>query len=464
MHLRIVQIARLLVFSLLISLGRGTPAQAAGTYYVAPTGSDSNAGTLASPWRTIQKAANTLQAGDTVYIRGGTYQERVVINVSGTSGNYITFQNYASESVTVNGNKSLPSTRGSGLIEINSKSYIKIIGLQVTNSFSYGIKNNGQYITIQNCEVSYSNDGGIISESVANNITVDGCDVHHNNDIGLSAWHEAVTMSGVNTFEVKNSQVHDNKEEGIVAKYDATNGSIHHNKSFNNNGPNIYLDGPSNIKVYNNEVHATLGAKAGIGLSIEDIDANGQTSNISIYNNLIYDNAAGIWFWIQTADSTKLFSGITIVNNVIYNNNRNTWGGVYLMSGGSSNYSNVVIRNNIFWENTLSGGKSIKGDTSVLSTFAIDHNLFKTGESSDAFGTSSVTTSDVQWVNKANNDFHLQSGSPAIDSGSTTGAPTVDYDGTARPQKNGFDLGAYEYASSTVTVPVAPSQLTVAAQ
>ncbi|MGO4372568.1 DUF1565 domain-containing protein, partial [Paenibacillus sp. MCAF20] len=46
-------------------------------YYVAPTGSDSNPGTLNAPWKTIQKAANTLVAGEIVYVRGGVYKEFV---------------------------------------------------------------------------------------------------------------------------------------------------------------------------------------------------------------------------------------------------------------------------------------------------------------------------------------------------------------------------------------------------
>ena len=42
-------------------------------------------------------------------------------------------------------------------------------------------------------------------------------------------------------------------------------------------------------------------------------------------------------------------------------------------------------------------------------------------------------------------DYHLQPGSPAIDRGSTAGAPTKDYDGVARPQGAGIDIGAFEY-------------------
>ena len=53
------------------------------SFYVSTTGNDSNSGTIDSPWRTIQHAANSVQAGDTVYVRGGVYSESVNISVSG---------------------------------------------------------------------------------------------------------------------------------------------------------------------------------------------------------------------------------------------------------------------------------------------------------------------------------------------------------------------------------------------
>src|SRR5579871_6908347 len=68
------------------------------TWFVATNGSDSNAGTLASPFRTIQQAANHAAWGDVVDIRGGTYHETVKPPHGG-----ITFQNYNGESVTVSG-------------------------------------------------------------------------------------------------------------------------------------------------------------------------------------------------------------------------------------------------------------------------------------------------------------------------------------------------------------------------
>src|SRR6478736_5597021 len=68
------------------------------TWYVAVNGSDSNPGTLAAPFRTIQQAANHSAWGDAVDIRGGTYRETVKPPHGG-----ITFQNYNGESVTVSG-------------------------------------------------------------------------------------------------------------------------------------------------------------------------------------------------------------------------------------------------------------------------------------------------------------------------------------------------------------------------
>lgn len=85
------------------NLGGGT-AQASSVYYVSMTGSDiTGTGTLSNPWRTIQKAADTMTAGDTCIIRGGTYEETVTLNTSGTSDNPINFHAYAGENVTVSG-------------------------------------------------------------------------------------------------------------------------------------------------------------------------------------------------------------------------------------------------------------------------------------------------------------------------------------------------------------------------
>ena len=71
-----------------------TPAPTTGnTYYVAPTGSDSNSGkSIASAWLTISHAAATMSSGDTTLVEPGAYAERVSISASGTSSAPITFE------------------------------------------------------------------------------------------------------------------------------------------------------------------------------------------------------------------------------------------------------------------------------------------------------------------------------------------------------------------------------------
>ena len=81
--------------NLLLFLFLGTMPLFSQSFYVSTTGSNSNAGTNALPWRTIQYACNNATAGSTVYIKAGTYTESIYMNVSGTAGNYITFTRYS---------------------------------------------------------------------------------------------------------------------------------------------------------------------------------------------------------------------------------------------------------------------------------------------------------------------------------------------------------------------------------
>ena len=83
-----------------------TSVHAATSYYVATTGNDSNPGTFQSPFKTINKAAQVANPGDTVYVREGTYRERVFPLRGGTSENArITYQNYNGETVYIKGSE-----------------------------------------------------------------------------------------------------------------------------------------------------------------------------------------------------------------------------------------------------------------------------------------------------------------------------------------------------------------------
>ena len=72
-------------------------------YFVAPNGSDSNAGSESAPFKTIQKAADLMLAGDVCYIREGVYHETVEPKHSGLAGRPIRFEAYKGENVVING-------------------------------------------------------------------------------------------------------------------------------------------------------------------------------------------------------------------------------------------------------------------------------------------------------------------------------------------------------------------------
>src|SRR4051812_11569399 len=89
----------------ILSAALATFARAAVYYVDAANGNDSSATPtlISTPWATISKAANTMVAGDTVLIRGGTYRETVTVLHSGTAGNLINFQAYPGETPVITG-------------------------------------------------------------------------------------------------------------------------------------------------------------------------------------------------------------------------------------------------------------------------------------------------------------------------------------------------------------------------
>jgi hypothetical protein len=118
-----------------------SPAQAATTLYVAPDGSDGNAGTLSAPLRTIQQAVSLVSAGGTIAVRGGTYAltTNITISKSGTASAPITLTDYGGEHVVIDA-EALPYTPGAvgstipsaqrGAVHM-SASYWKLAGLEI---------------------------------------------------------------------------------------------------------------------------------------------------------------------------------------------------------------------------------------------------------------------------------------------------------------------------------------------
>ncbi|HVU33666.1 MAG TPA: DUF1565 domain-containing protein [Opitutaceae bacterium] len=109
----------------------------AASYYVSPSGSDSNPGTLSSPFKSITKAQSVASSGDTVYLRGGTYSSFTIAS-SDSTYHYvhalnkagITYTNYSTEVPVFNFSSIPTDLRVAGFYITASN--IHITGIQVT--------------------------------------------------------------------------------------------------------------------------------------------------------------------------------------------------------------------------------------------------------------------------------------------------------------------------------------------
>ncbi|KAA0003386.1 MAG: hypothetical protein FE048_01635 [Thermoplasmata archaeon] len=420
-------------------------------YYVDqnhPLASDSNPGTEDLPWLTVQKAADTMVAGDTVYIKEGIYNERVIPKNSGSPGNYIAYIAYPGDTVTINGeNISLPSDWG-GLFDISDKSYIKVSGLRITNA---GPNDNNAGILVDNSShiiiernYIYNTVSSGIGVWNSNNVVVDG------NEVELACndgEQECITMANTNIFEIRNNHVHHGGPgsiggEGIDVKDGSSNGKVYGNHVHHLQRLGIYVDAwdkhTYNIEVFQNIVHNCNS----YGFAVAS-EAGGLLENIRIYNNIAYDNEvcgigiAGWGFMLKHP-----MRNIKVINNNFYNNGEGVWGGG--ISVENSDAENIVIRNNICSQNLLF---QIQVEVSVQN-LTVDHNLIDgyRGYEDEIYGDDYVE-GDPMFVNPSGADFHLQKNSPAIDNGSPINAPTDDFDGNPRPQGKGYDIGAYEYCN-----------------
>jgi len=101
----------LCVVVVLIIPGNGT----AQTYFVAPDGDDNNPGTMGSPRKTIQSAVSLLGAGDTLFLREGSYHEEVLVNqLNGTADLPVVIMAYRGETVTMDGTVDLEEIKVPG--------------------------------------------------------------------------------------------------------------------------------------------------------------------------------------------------------------------------------------------------------------------------------------------------------------------------------------------------------------
>ena len=472
-------------------------------FYVSTTGSDSNPGTLSSPWRTIQHASNSVQAGDSVYVRGGVYNESVNISVSGSAiAGPITFQTYPGEQAIVDGTGLVSPTSGTqGLINIVNQSYISIQGLEIRNyqtSSASGtpagiwVSGSGSNIQIVNnlihnivttSETTGSAFGiavyGTAAPASLDAVTISGNQVY-NLRTGTS---ESVNVDGnVTNFVIANNVVHDNDNIGIDVigfegvspdpAYDyARNGTIAGNTIYNISAINnpgegnqydangIYVDGGSQVVIERNLIH-----DVDIGIEMASEHQGHITSFVTARNNLVYSaNSVGITIG-GYASNVGGTDHCTIVNNTLFQNDtKKTGSGEFQIQYYATS---IVFKNNIVYASPQ--GLFINNYTSSEPDPAdVDYNLYYSSLSSSTAnflwnGTNYVGFSsyqsatgkdshsqyeDPQFLSLTAPNLQVQPTSPAVNAGINLGSAVVgvlDFAGNPRLIGTNIDIGAYE--------------------
>jgi hypothetical protein len=468
-----------------------------GNYYVSVSGSDANPGTLALPWQHIQYAMDRVGAGSTVNVMNGVYNETVAFPRSGTSGNYIVLQNYPGDTPVIDGT-GLPINGETGLVVIENKAYVKLVGFEIRNlkaggsssAFPAGIwiRGNGAFIEIRNNSVhdienscNHCGAHGIAvygrdPNASIHDIIIDGNQVYN----GQFGWSESMVLNGnVENFVVSNNVVHNNDNIGIdFIGYEGENpdpaldrardGTVVGNLVYNidsygnpaygteRSAGGIYVDGGTNILIERNIVHHS---NLGVELASEHRGKN--TSYIILRDNFFYDNTqTGIAMggYDKRRGSTE---NCVIVNNTLYNNYTQGDWGAELYVQFDTRYN--VIKNNVIYANSFR--RFIESWSDVMTDNIVDYNLYfapgggtdgtwswknvayttfdayQSGSGNDANG---LVGLDPLLVSTTTPDLHLQSTSPAIDRGQNLAeAGPYDIDGQTRIQ-NIIEIGGDE--------------------
>ncbi len=172
----------------------------------------------------------------------------------------------------------------------------------------------------------------------------------------------------------------------------------------------------------------------------------------NVMNNISFRNAGwGIHLWHGA-------SNMVIANNTIFHNGE---GGMIIGCGDNGctidDYTTVV--NNIVMDSVTGYGIIEHGVTGTHNVYA--NNLAYSNPSGSFYLQNSLTctncmTANPLFVNYQSNgsgDYHLSSGSPAIDRGTSSKAPANDFVGGPRPINLLWDIGAFEYGSTSASWP-----------
>lgn len=401
----------------------------AATYYLSPSGNDANAGTLAKPWKTLdrlQAAQSILRPGDTVYFRGGNYlindssiNNQFYWSAKGTASARITYKKYGSEvpvilydrrkiSLAEHKTAVFPGeyTTIDGLTirqtEASRRLALNVNGVSYTSQSNYFAKNvRAMFITTRNV---------ILRNSVIDNFSSVGLAIKgvnalvERNTFTNSSNHIWYLQTSYGTYRYNtldgSRQIPGGGIYGVQLQYDIT----HHNQ------------------IYGNLIKNTAAAAFVLG--------SAAYSN-QIYNNVLVNPG-------RNSNGSTLLTMTTGSGNRFYNNTAIGKSGARVIGFNSSTHlASVVIRDNIFYPSS-----SVK--TGLTQNYSnIRNNIFYNISDTVPSGNKKANPMLVSPLGTTAASAAPRSGSPAINAGLSSDYPRTDYSGKARPAR--YDVGAFEY-------------------
>jgi len=427
-------------------------------YFVATTGSDSNNGSFATPWKTIVKAKGAMVAGDTAYIMDGVsqtglddYNASLSISSSGQSGQPKALVAYPGATVTIGSATGSEFGLRTPQIAGGPFSYWTIAGFIIRGANEgIDIENLSNWRIIGNDISCPTGDGptACIEGSNSNNIKFLGNNVHDSGAGRSKLYHSVYFTTNSNHLEIGWNKIQNNRTcRGI---------------QFHSTGGNNQFD----LAVHDNLIHGQICD----GINFATIDPS--KGPVVAYNNIVYSVGNGP----DPTDGDSNYAcidspGITNVGSPgtgtaeIFNNTFYDCGSRILTSGAAGESGAITVqsgspqlrfRNNIIYARP--GEVYISGNSNASLITGSNNLLFGGGGAPSSLAGSILA--DPKIANLSLFDFHLLAGSPAIDAGTTPPLIAPDLDGNARPQGPAYDIGAYE-AISGATRPNPPTNLTV---
>jgi parallel beta-helix repeat protein len=439
-------------------------AAAVAVYYVSGAGSDSNNGkSTTTAFRTLQKAHDQTNPGDTVWIMNGTYtsdnSDILSIYRTGAPGQWIRYKAYPGHTPKL---KSVANWQG---VYFNGVSYILVEGLtlegnndNVTEAQARtqlkDTNGDGKYDAME-LQPEYAGVGIGINPDYNNLVQPSHHIIIRKNTI-YNFGGGGIGIQGSDFVVIEDNVVYNN---AWYAPYGGSGISFYQNRDTQPGYTGYRMIARRNISYGNRNLFpcACVGWKEitdGNGIIIDDSrnTQNGSpygayTGKTLVANNIVYENW-GRGIHVFESDN------VNIINNTAFSNSY----GPTILQGQISvvNSDNVRVYNNIAAPYQYRSGftnKSYRADKPNNTNVVFDHNLSFGGtgffdpnpDISDPLPIrNNLVNANPQFINAGARNFKLQAGSPAIDKGSSSYLVPFDFDRSPRPKGAGVDIGAYE--------------------